>query len=274
MNSASAAGMLDFAKMADHFDRLLPFLVPVSDAQFAHLPELAPGSRVLDLACGTGEPGLSLSRRYPGVLLLGIDATVGMIDVARRKATRDSLVNVGFDVMSMENLALAADSQDAVISRFGFLQFVDDAAVATVREMARVLKPFGHYNFALWERLSSNLVAHTVSLVLRDRLAAEVLQVFARIDAVAAGHREALLDGAGIRSVNSEMFSWDYRFPDFASIWDIVTGPAAFQQMFALLSEEHRQDARRHMEELLSRYRGHDGSYILPHACRLIWGHR
>ena len=54
------------------------------------------------------------------------------------------------------------------------------------------------------------------------------MRLFAKIDEMAeAGRREGLLRGAGIRSVNSQIFYWDYRLPDFASIWDIVTGPGA-----------------------------------------------
>jgi hypothetical protein len=44
--------------------------------------------------------------------------------------------------------------------------------------------------------------------------------------------------------------------------------------MFASLSEGQRENARQQMEELLLQYRAPEGSYILPHACRLIWGSR
>jgi hypothetical protein len=50
--------------MAEHFEKVLPYLMPLSEQLFVHLPALPAGTRVLDLACGTGEPAFSLIRRY------------------------------------------------------------------------------------------------------------------------------------------------------------------------------------------------------------------
>jgi hypothetical protein len=81
-----------------------------------------------------------------------------------------------------------------------------------------VLEPGGHYSLAVWDRLSSNTVAHSVFRVLRDRGApADFMHFFARMDEMAEeGRREGLLRSAGMHSVNSQMFHWDYRLPDLA----------------------------------------------------------
>ncbi|HEX8678713.1 MAG TPA: class I SAM-dependent methyltransferase [Chthoniobacterales bacterium] len=52
----------------------------MTGAILEHLPPPTLGARVLDVACGTGEPGLSLARRSPDVQLLGVDAAAGMIE--------------------------------------------------------------------------------------------------------------------------------------------------------------------------------------------------
>jgi 2-polyprenyl-3-methyl-5-hydroxy-6-metoxy-1,4-benzoquinol methylase len=86
VNPDSAPGLPDYNELAVIFDRFLPLLAPVADAILDHLPALPAGARVLDVACGTGEPALTLARRPPDVQLLGVDAAGGMIEVARAKA--------------------------------------------------------------------------------------------------------------------------------------------------------------------------------------------
>src|SRR5438128_2357718 len=57
-----------FAGFTDSF-------APVARAIVDRLPELAPRSQVLDLACGPGQPGLSVLERHPEVELLGVDTS-------------------------------------------------------------------------------------------------------------------------------------------------------------------------------------------------------
>ncbi|CAN0487841.1 unnamed protein product, partial [Phaeothamnion confervicola] len=111
--------MIDYNKMGEIFDRYLPLIQPVGDAILGHLPELPAGSQVLDVACGTGEPGLSLARRNPAVNLMGIDAAEGMVEVARAKAACENLPNAHFQVMPLETLD--CPTMDAVLSRLGRL---------------------------------------------------------------------------------------------------------------------------------------------------------
>ena len=273
MNETSSPVTLDYDNAAAQFDRVLPYLSPLTDAMLAHLPALSAGTQVLDLGCGTGEPGLSLGRNHPEVLVLGIDSAPAMIEVARSKVRRDSLANVRFEVMSMENLTLAPNSQDIAISRLALLQFED--WLASTRELARVLKVDGHYCIAAWDRLSSNVVAHAVYVVLRDLLPEQYTSLFRTFDEKATkGPREKWLRDAGMRSVSTEIFYWDYQAADFATIWEILSGPGTFQQMFAPLNDEQRAEASEHLREVLSQYRTAEGSYIIPHECRLLWGQR
>src|ERR1700730_9321408 len=56
-------------------------------ARAADLARVGPGSRVLDVATGTGDLALELARRVsPGGEVLGSDFAEGMLDRARAKA--------------------------------------------------------------------------------------------------------------------------------------------------------------------------------------------
>ena len=59
--------------------------------------------RILELGCGTGEDALRLARR--GLEVVAVDASPGMIQVARQKAQERDLGNrVEFHCLPMETL--------------------------------------------------------------------------------------------------------------------------------------------------------------------------
>ena len=94
------------------------------------------GSRVLDLACGTGD--LALLARARGGNVVALDFAEPMIDLARRKSgARD----IAWVVGDMGALPIASDRVDVVTTGYG-LRNVPDLAVA-IAEMHRVLRPGG-----------------------------------------------------------------------------------------------------------------------------------
>jgi demethylmenaquinone methyltransferase/2-methoxy-6-polyprenyl-1,4-benzoquinol methylase len=103
---------------------------------------IRPDSRVLDLACGTGDLAFAAAERATRGSVQGIDASSRMIELARKRATREApLNNVEFHVGDMSALDVKSASVDAVTAGYG-LRNVPQYESA-VREIARVLKPGG-----------------------------------------------------------------------------------------------------------------------------------
>ncbi len=99
-------------------------------------------SRVLDLACGTGDLAFAAGERATQGSVLGLDASKKMIELARQRATQEApLGNVQFQVGDMTSLDVDAASVDAITVGYG-MRNVPQYEVA-VREIARVLKPGG-----------------------------------------------------------------------------------------------------------------------------------
>jgi ubiquinone/menaquinone biosynthesis C-methylase UbiE len=264
--------MPDFNQMAARFDSYLPQVHPVTPALLDHLPAPADGATVLDVACGTGEPGLTLARRSPGVRLLGVDSAAAMIEVAQGKVARESLGNARFEVMSSDALGLADESVDAVISRFGVMMFGD--VPASARELARVLRRGGCFSLAVWDEMTKNTLVYTLTMVLRDHLPKGHESPLLRLNELAAeGLRARLLEDAGLGTVRSEMFSWMYEFDSFEGPWDLVSRMGMMTGQ-AALSPEAQEQVKRDLSESLSAYRQPSGGYRIPHACRLFWGQR
>ncbi len=269
MNTDPPSGLPDYNALAAVFDRFLPLVQPVTGAILEHLPALAAGARLLDVACGTGEPGLTLARRSPDVQLLGADAAAAMLEVARAKAAREQLANVRFEVMSAETLACADGSMDAVLSRFGLMMFGDVAASA--RELARVLRDGGRFSVAVWHDMNKNTLVNAVIAALRPHFSADHFLPFDRLTETDVYAR---LKEAGFAEFDSALFSWLYNFASWEALWEFASGPGLFGPKFATLGESVKEQVRVKLTGEFAAYRQDDGSFLIPHTCRLWWGRR
>jgi L-amino acid N-acyltransferase YncA/2-polyprenyl-3-methyl-5-hydroxy-6-metoxy-1,4-benzoquinol methylase len=104
--------------------------------------DLQPGDTVLDLGSGGGIDVLLSARRVgPTGFAYGLDATVEMLDLARRNAAEAGSTNVEFLHGTIEQIPLEDASVDVVISNCVIVLSGDKDA--TFGEIARVLRPGG-----------------------------------------------------------------------------------------------------------------------------------
>jgi ubiquinone/menaquinone biosynthesis C-methylase UbiE len=103
---------------------------------------LKPGSRVLDVAAGSGDQTLEIARRIgPDGHVLATDISPGILQFAIENARRASLNNIDVKAADAENLGLGAATFDAAISRLG-LMFCPDPLKA-LQEMHHALRESG-----------------------------------------------------------------------------------------------------------------------------------
>jgi demethylmenaquinone methyltransferase / 2-methoxy-6-polyprenyl-1,4-benzoquinol methylase len=113
-------------------------------ARAVDLAGVGPGSRVLDVATGTGDLALELARRVgPHGEVVGSDFAEAMLDRARTKAGRAGGLAVcpRFEWADAMQLPYDEDSFDAATVGFGARNFEDLARGLT--EMVRVVRPGG-----------------------------------------------------------------------------------------------------------------------------------
>ena len=108
----------------------------------ADLAEVREGGRVLDVATGTGDLALELTKRVgPEGHVVGSDFSEGMLDLAREKASDRHIEGVRFEWANALELPYPDDVFDAATVGFGARNFGDlDKGLA---EMTRVVKPGG-----------------------------------------------------------------------------------------------------------------------------------
>ena len=122
-------------------------LGPVSDAMIERL-DVAEDHQHLDIAAGTGEPGLSIARLAPKGRVELTDLAPEMLDIAARRARARGITNIETKVCSADDLPFDDATFDGVSVRFGYM-FFPDVAKATA-EFARVLKPCGRLCSSVW----------------------------------------------------------------------------------------------------------------------------
>lgn len=110
---------------------------------------LEPGMRVLDLACGTGDPALEIARRVgPAGHVTAADLSAQMLDACRKNASASSIANMDFVVADAEELPFETATFERVTSRLGAMYFVD--VQRALAEIKRVLVPGGIVALQVW----------------------------------------------------------------------------------------------------------------------------
>jgi SAM-dependent methyltransferase len=128
--------------------------------------EIERGMRVLDMACGTGEPAISIAKLLHGAgEVIGVDISSAPLEIARRRAEQRGLTNVRFEQADAHQLPFPDDSFDRVTSRLGIMFFADLANA--LREMHRVLKPEGRVTLLAWGVMGQPYSSSTIGTLLR-----------------------------------------------------------------------------------------------------------
>jgi SAM-dependent methyltransferase len=243
------------------------FLVPAMFEPFAAtLVEQAgvePGSRVLDVACGTGAASRAAAR------VAGADGSVTGVDlgeptlaIARSIAAEEGAAPIEFKQGDATALPVEDASFDVAICQQG-LQFFPDKAAA-LEEMRRALKPGGRLAIATWTDMESNPFG-TVVEALRRHVGEEAGQVLASPFALSAEELGRLIGDAGFVDVEvrAEEQECTWRCPpgEFARR-TIAAGPLA--AAFAAAPEEAQQAVADEAGERLAAHVSPEGHVRMP----------
>jgi ubiquinone/menaquinone biosynthesis C-methylase UbiE len=123
-----------------------------------------PGMSVLDLATGTGEPGISLAGIVgPQGRVTAVDLSAELLEIAQRRAQQRQLSNFVTRQADAQRLPFPENSFDLATCRFGVMFFADtDKAL---KEVKRVLRPQARACFLAWGPFEQPYWASTMGIV-------------------------------------------------------------------------------------------------------------
>jgi demethylmenaquinone methyltransferase / 2-methoxy-6-polyprenyl-1,4-benzoquinol methylase len=145
LSERNRAAQALFAPLGETYDRYARLLSFGQDPRWrSFLVErirAAPEETVLDVACGTAAVSLELARRY-GCRVVGVDQSAAMLAAGRERVRAAGLSGrIELRESRAEELPFEDASFDALTFTY-LLRYVDDAA-ATMKELARVVRPGG-----------------------------------------------------------------------------------------------------------------------------------
>ncbi|MDO7884197.1 class I SAM-dependent methyltransferase [Hymenobacter cheonanensis] len=188
---------------------------------------LRPTDQVLDIATGTGEPGLTIARLASQGSVVGLDLSAGMLATARENAARQGLTNYTTLAGDACALPFASDCFDAISCRMGFMFFPDMLLAA--QEMYRVLKPGGRLATSVWAAPPHNPWITTMMGALSAHLSlpAPVPQAPGMFRCAQPGLLAGLLETAGFQNVREEEVQGSVQFDGPDGYWQNMTEVAA-----------------------------------------------
>ncbi|HEV2990561.1 MAG TPA: methyltransferase domain-containing protein [Candidatus Angelobacter sp.] len=233
----------------------------VTDAIVA-AARIEPSMRVLDVACGSGEPAISIATLLNGTgEVIGIDTAQAALQTATERATQRQLTNIRFQLADAHQLPFPDNNFDRITSRLGVM-FFNDLARA-LGEMHRVLKPGGRAVLLAWGPMNQPYFETTIGTVLRAMPGAMVPE-FAKNMFVFGqpGVLAQKMADAGFSEVEERFSKEPWNWPGLpADVWEYFQDVAVpFAPLLKSIPPELRPDVDAKVLQAIDQY--YDGQEI------------
>ena len=224
--------------------------------------EVSPGMQVLDIACGAGEPAITLAMLLTtGGNVVGVDLSPGPLKIAEVRAEQRGLMNINFLRADAHDLPFPENSFDRITSRLGVMFFSD--LPRALAEMHRVLKPGGKAALLAWGSMDQPYFKTTIGTVLRtmpDAIVRESGRSMFRFGKNGILAQE--LRKAGFSSVNERFVTTAWTWPGTPKeVWEYFQEVAIpFVPLLQSIPAERRAEIDAEVIRAISQY--YDGTSI------------
>lgn len=254
-------------------DLVMDFLRPVGN-EIIRMLDPKGKMIVLDVASGTGEPGLTIASMLKGGRVQLTDIAENMLVIARENATRRGINNIEIVEGDACELPFADNTFDAISCRFGFMFFPDMSLAA--KEMVRVLKPGGRIAVSVWNIPERNFWVTVTMDAIRRNL---VLQPPPKgapgmFRCSAEGLMFNLFSQAGLKNISQSEVGGKLNCKTFDVYWSMqteVAAPivAALNKANAQVKEKIKKEVYKSITESYT-----DGNIVLDSSALVICGEK
>jgi ubiquinone/menaquinone biosynthesis C-methylase UbiE len=231
--------------MAGDFGQIAKYSAKGAE-EFVGRLNIQPGSKVLDVACGTGNLAIPAARL--GAKVTGIDIASNLLEQARQRAASERL-EATFEEGDAEQLAAGTGEFDVVMTMFGAMFAPRPEQVAA--ELIRVCRPGGTIAMANWTR--EGFVGKTFGLGARFAPPPEGIP-----SPLLWGDEEAVKQrlGHGTSNVRTTrqplVMNYPFSSKELVQFFRNYFGPT--QMTFAKLDEKGQQEYSAALENLWNEY--------------------
>jgi ubiquinone/menaquinone biosynthesis C-methylase UbiE len=251
----------------------MDFLKPMGD-EIIKLLNLKNDDIVLDVAAGTGEPGLTIASYLNRGKVIATDLAEGMLEVAQENAKKRGIKNFETIVCDVSKLPFADNTFDAISCRFGFMFFPD--MELAISEMARVLKPGGKIATAVWNSPEKNFwITATMGTINKIvEIPPPLPGTPGMFRCSKAGYMSDLFTKAGLKNISENEITGKLNCKTTTVYWDLMNDVAA--PVVAALSKTDDQTRQKIKEEVYSliNQKYPDNNVIIDSSALVIYGQK
>ncbi len=252
---------------------VLAWLAPIGTELLDTL-DLKDGDHALDVATGTGEPGLTAAIRVGDGDVVAVDVAEDMVGIAAENARQRGIENFSVRVADENALPFDDDSFDAVMCRFGVMYFADPSA--GLRELGRVLKPGRTLAMSAWTDAAKNPWAATAGAVVSEMLSLpspppDSPGVFRH---AAPGALAGLFEDAGIGDLEEKEVTGTVSFDSPEDYWTFILDVVApVAKPLAGVDDAMREDVK---QAVLAAAQQHEdaGRIVFPWSTWVVSGRK
>jgi SAM-dependent methyltransferase len=219
-----------------------------------------PGMQVIDLAAGTGEPGISVAGRVGSHgRVVAVDQSADLLEIANGRARDRNLSNFLTQTCDAHRLPFEDQTFDLATCRFGVMFFRDPTAALT--ELRRVLKPGARACFVAWGTFEQPYWQTTVKVV-HQHAGGSLLEPDAPnpFRFAAPGSLSQVLESAGFVDVQESTrdipWTWPGRGEEVFEYMCAVSAP--FRAMLDRVREEQWPAVREAAHAAIEKYQAGD----------------
>src|SRR5581483_1217343 len=213
-----------------------------------------PGMHALDIATGTGEPGISIASRVgPSGHVTAVDLSHELLEIADQRAQARGLSNFTTKQGDAHALPFPDNKFDLATCRFGVMFFAE--VEKALRELHRVLKPGGRACFVAWGPYDQPYWVTTMAVV-QKHLGLPVGGPEDMFRFAPAGTLSAALQTAGFSKVEEELKTLPWTWPGPADeVWQYAQAVSSpFRSLLDQVPADQWDEVNRKVHEAIRPY--------------------
>ena len=252
---------------------IMEFLQPIGD-EMIKLLNPKENETVLDVATGTGQPGISIAAKIGNGKIIFTDLAAGMLEIAEENARKAGIRNFETQVCDVSELPFADNSFDIISCRLGFMFFPDMQMAA--KELTRVLKPGGRITTSVWSGPEKNFWVTAIGGTINKNMeiAAPAEGAPGMFRCAKPGFIANMFKEAGLKNISESEVLGAVNCGTDETYWSMMTEIAApFVAALSKADDSMRAKIKKEVSELINE-KFPDGNVSIPSSAFVIYGEK